>query len=437
MRLLFVAFSAFLVSTAALAEDAVFAVQSQLRALGYQPGPSDGAMGPGTRGAIEAFYSDRAQITPEDAAEIASDLTQAVRSLRRSTRPAPLHDLSAFPTQPRRPLLLAKAWDRVYFADVFRRALDLDEDGKPEMIAVKAMYDPRDTALRDVVGKVGFFQPIDRPIWVDTLWQEIPDLIQNPEDFCLHPRGIATGRFNADNTPDVFIACHGFDAPPHAGERNRILLSQPDGTFRVSEPSPDVGFFHGVAAEDFDADGDLDVIVTTLGRPHPLVVLLNDGTGRFEADTSGQFVPRDIRRAVFTISLPDMNGDGLFDMFVGGHDWENGLARVFLNDGSNQFRQARAISVPTVPGYGVVLDAAMAGEGDGRALWILRTSGGGGSYYEGNVLQRFEFAARTATEMWRNETSRWEPFLFTWEKDGVQKVGMNMSRPAVNADPAN
>lgn len=45
--------------TAANYDPEVEAVQSRLTALGYDPGPSDGLMGPRTRAAIEAFRTDR------------------------------------------------------------------------------------------------------------------------------------------------------------------------------------------------------------------------------------------------------------------------------------------------------------------------------------------------------------------------------------------
>jgi hypothetical protein len=62
---------------------------------------------------------------------------------------------------------------------------------------------------------------------------------------CIVPRKAIVADFNKDGRPDVFVACHGYDAAPYPGERNKVVLSNPDesttarrtsGTFMARPP---------------------------------------------------------------------------------------------------------------------------------------------------------------------------------------------------------
>ena len=46
------------------------------------------------------------------------------------------------------------------------------------------------------------------------------------------PRKGALGDLNGDGLPDMFIAAHGWDTEPFAGEQNRLYLSRPGGGWR-------------------------------------------------------------------------------------------------------------------------------------------------------------------------------------------------------------
>lgn len=80
--------------------------------------------------------------------------------------------------------------------------------------------------------------------------------------------------------PDVFVACHGYDGPPFPGERNKLVLSQPDGSFAVLDASPDVGFFHAVTVADWNDDSLPDVVLT-----ESVFLLVNQGDGKFQRET--------------------------------------------------------------------------------------------------------------------------------------------------------
>ncbi|CAN5632482.1 hypothetical protein BH09PSE5_BH09PSE5_46450 [soil metagenome] len=75
-----------------------------------------------------------------------------------------------------------------------------------------------------------------------------------------------------------------------------------------------------------------------------------------------------------------MNGDGSVDLAMGGHEWEQAPTRVWLNPGASIFSAVVPSTIPAVANEGVVLDFTVTGSGATRALWVVRTSGGDGTF---------------------------------------------------------
>jgi hypothetical protein len=116
--------------------------------------------------------------------------------------------------------------------------------------------------------------------------------------------------FNADQKPDVFLACHGYDADPYPGERNLVVLSQPNGRYEVKAASADVGFFHSASAADLNGDGLPDVVVTNSSDPAVVYALINKGKGVFEREPRARF-PASLReKGLYTVELLDVNENG-------------------------------------------------------------------------------------------------------------------------------
>lgn len=251
------------------------------------------------------------------------------------------------------------------------------------------------------------------------------DTLLDSDQGCIHPRKAIVADFNLNGRPDVFVACHGYDASPFPGEENKIVLSQDDGTYTIMDASTDVGFFHSAAAADLDGDGDPDVVLANNSDRRSVLVLLNQGDGTFERE-SGTRLPTELGgKNYFTIELADVDGDDILDLLVGGHEWEGADTKVFLNPGNNIFDDASSITIPPVDGEGVVLDFT-ATEVDGqRYLWVLRTSGGDGTFYESRVVQRVAISGLTAEspEVVANEqTTDWVRWLIPATIDGDDVV---------------
>jgi hypothetical protein len=212
-------------------------------------------------------------------------------------------------------------------------------------------------------------------------------LLQNSNNGCVHPRKALVADFNLDSRPDIFVVCHGFDASPFPGEKNKIVLSQNDGTYFIQDAATDVGFFHSGSAADLNYDGLPDVILTNNFDSASALILLNQGNGTFQREV-GQRLPSSIGgKNYFTVELVDIDGDELLDIVLGGHEWEGADTVVFINPGDNFFDSVTPIVIPSVSNEGVVLDFAITNI-PVRTLWLLRTSGGDGTFYQSRVIQK-------------------------------------------------
>jgi enediyne biosynthesis protein E4 len=128
--------------------------------------------------------------------------------------------------------------------------------------------------------------------------------------------GVVCADFNGDGWPDIYVANDGAPAHLWINQRNgtfkeRSLLS---GTAYNVQGAPQAGM--GVAAGDFDNDGDEDILKTNLTH-EGCNLYVNDSRGNFE-DASAEF-------ALFQPTFPftgfgtewfDYDNDGWLDVFI-------------------------------------------------------------------------------------------------------------------------
>ncbi len=126
----------------------------------------------------------------------------------------------------------------------------------------------------------------------------------------LHGSGVAVGDVNGDDWPDLFVT--------QLGGPNRLYLNQGNFEFREVADAGGAALESqrstGASLADLDGDGDLDLIVTTMGGPN--VLFHNDGSGRFRrVEDAGLHSGQ----GSTTAALADVNDDGALDLYVGNY----------------------------------------------------------------------------------------------------------------------
>jgi hypothetical protein len=124
----------------------------------------------------------------------------------------------------------------------------------------------------------------------------------------LNGAGVAAGDVDGDGWCDLFF-CN-IDGP-NTLWRNRGNWQFQDITTAAGVALPDLACT-GATFADLDGDGDLDLVVNSIGGG--TLLLFNDGCGHFTNPNPGS--PLNYLRAGMTATLADLDGDGDLDLYV-------------------------------------------------------------------------------------------------------------------------
>ncbi|MEM7205099.1 MAG: VCBS repeat-containing protein [Planctomycetota bacterium] len=151
-------------------------------------------------------------------------------------------------------------------------------------------------------------------------------------------------------------------------EQDRLYLNDGAGIFAdetASRLPADFGTGTSVLSEDVDADGDPDLVIGNRGSQNRLY--LNDGAGNFSDVTATRMPGR--REATTALAFGDVDGDGDGDLVVANDFQQN---RLYLNDGRGFFHDATSGRMPW--GIDVALGVALTDvEGDGDLDVVFAT----------------------------------------------------------------
>lgn len=257
--------------------------------------------------------------------------------------------------------------------------------------------------------------------------------------------GVALADLDGDGDLDAYLVQSGrVDRTlTQALSANRLYLNRGDGRFDEvpgAAGAGDRGYGMGVAAGDYDNDGDTDLYVTNLG---PNVLLQNDGTGTFRDVTaeSGVGDPRWSTAANFV----DLDLDDDLDLFVVNYiNWTPGIEReCYVKTFHVTYCGPTAYGVPA-------MDRLYRNNGDGTFTDVTKAAGIDVAFGNGlgNVAADFNgdgmadlFVANdgTTNQLWMNAGNlRFEEECVLWscamDSDGIEKAGMGVASADVDDD---
>jgi hypothetical protein len=314
---------------------------------------------------------------------------------------------------------------------------DFFGEGKISMVGFSNIWAPDGN---NPAGKVYFYKfdangnPVDHTA----------DLLEDVTG-CEAPRKLLVADFNGDGKPDVYASCTGKEFPftgQWPGEQTRVLLSQPDGTYK-NEATGLNCYCHTSAAADLNGDGKVDIITSDWlihnpagtnpmdPQPSSVLVLTNDGTGHFTIKQDSNFaVVPEIRmvdtvygyvypsnNGMATIELVDINGDGMSDLIVGsGMDTTDRFYvphHIMTNNGNGTFTDYATFRTGKYTDYWA-LDIIVKGSDV-----YMYGADSNGITYTNLIVAKYDISSKALTTVWESKGKTWpqvviSPTDFDW-----------------------
>jgi hypothetical protein len=241
---------------------------------------------------------------------------------------------------------------------------------------------------------------------------------------CILARKVLIADFNGDGIPDAYISCSGFDAPPYAGEAQRILLSDASTHKYKNTALPVVGYAHGASAADINHDGKIDVVVADMqgnNGKNPLYVLKGNGDGTFNVDykmVSRPEIDYQANGPIFTVELIDFDKNGTYGLIAGGIETVTHRSVIMPYDSvANTFATKPLISLPNdttyISPYDFIFDSST------NTIYVNRvndvsTWGTNWPANVGNSIQKIDYRTLAASTIFTHVGFYNQPQSLTW-----------------------
>jgi hypothetical protein len=201
-----------------------------------------------------------------------------------------------------------------------------------------------------------------------TFQEPFIDLTANDQPGNDQPAPVTVADLNRDGNLDIVAANFG----QFAGNTVSVLLGNGDGTFQQPKQVTTASGALSVIAADFNGDGIPDLAVDCAcgnvgcGYPGDVSILIGNGDGTFQPR-----VDKDLYGFPYTVSSGDFNGDGYLDLLVTSLDYS--LVSLLLGNGDGTFADGLGVAYTGPQPVGIA-----PGDFDGNGLLdvVIGTAGG-------------------------------------------------------------
>lgn len=257
--------------------------------------------------------------------------------------------------------------------------------------------------------------------------------------------GVALADVDGDSDLDLYLVQSGRvdKTLPAETSANRLYLNRGDGQFdevKDAGGAGDRGYGMGVAAGDYDNDGDVDLYVTNLGAN---VLLQNNGTGHFTDVTQSAGVGDTSWSTAATFL--DLDTDGDLDLFVANYlHWSKSIEQ-------DCYGKAFFITYCGPTAYDApAMDRLYRNNGDGTFTDVTQDAGMhsafgnglgtvGADFNKDGLTDIFVANDTLANQLWINKGNlRFEEECLLWscamDSNGIAKAGMGVASADVDDD---
>ena len=245
--------------------------------------------------------------------------------------------------------------------------------------------------------------------------------------------GAALVDVDGDGDLDAYLVQAGWrlDGSNADAPGDTLFVNVGDGHFEA-RPQAERGYGMGVAAGDYDADGDVDLYVTNVGAN---ALLRNDGNGHFE-DVAAVAGVDDLGWGTAAAFL-DLDADGDLDLFVVNYiDWSLAIEKDCHSRGNPTYCAPTTYAAPAMDrlfrndGDGTFTDVSAAAglaQGRGNGLGL-----GAADFNDDGRVDLFVANDKTVNRLWLNKGGlRFEEVAAAWgcavDDHGGTKAGMGVA----------